>query len=300
MGFTYQTYPIVGGTVLIIERVQSQNYAAGSAGWAIDADGDAEFNNVVVRGTLITGPDGTQHIAVNGSDAPQGIAFYTGEPDETFPGVIQPDFDASELEVTYSSPLVAGHGGASLILATGRTGADLDRISLEAQSIDAAADVVEIDAAGGTYFLLDNDGSGQRAQINAPRIFLLDTSISNSAGCVVTGGDLFRIGQAWIGTGTTPLAGTWVDTAGSRFAYTKDATGRVQVRGRVSGGGAGATIVTLPAGFRPSSNLDFSMRSGTTLCGVGVSTGGVLTVTANLATASAGGINLDVIIFPTL
>jgi hypothetical protein len=32
-------------------QIKSSNYSSGSTGWAIDADGDAEFNNVVVRGT---------------------------------------------------------------------------------------------------------------------------------------------------------------------------------------------------------------------------------------------------------
>jgi hypothetical protein len=32
--------------------IRSSNYAAGSAGWMIDGDGNAEFNNVTVRGTI--------------------------------------------------------------------------------------------------------------------------------------------------------------------------------------------------------------------------------------------------------
>jgi len=36
----------------------SSNYVAGVSGWAIDGDGDAEFNSALVRGDLITGPSG--------------------------------------------------------------------------------------------------------------------------------------------------------------------------------------------------------------------------------------------------
>ncbi|MGT5392810.1 phage tail tip fiber protein, partial [Escherichia coli] len=32
--------------------IQSNNYVAGSAGWKLDKAGDAEFNNVTVRGVV--------------------------------------------------------------------------------------------------------------------------------------------------------------------------------------------------------------------------------------------------------
>lgn len=86
MGFTYQTYPIVGGTVLIIERVQSQNYVAGSAGWAIAANGDAEFSNLVARGTFVSGDGTGKHIVING--AAGVIELWTGDPAQELPGSI--------------------------------------------------------------------------------------------------------------------------------------------------------------------------------------------------------------------
>ena len=56
---------ITGGTITAQEIVldtdgsaavlKSSNYSAGSAGWKIDSDGNAEFNDVTVRGALITG-----------------------------------------------------------------------------------------------------------------------------------------------------------------------------------------------------------------------------------------------------
>jgi hypothetical protein len=39
--------------------IKSGNYSAGSAGWQIKANGDAEFNNVTVRGTIGTSSIGT-------------------------------------------------------------------------------------------------------------------------------------------------------------------------------------------------------------------------------------------------
>lgn len=48
--------PITAGTVLIRSDIRSQNFVAGSAGWRIEADGDAEFNSVIIRGgTVVSG-----------------------------------------------------------------------------------------------------------------------------------------------------------------------------------------------------------------------------------------------------
>lgn len=45
--------PIVAGDQLVRNRIRSPNYVTGVAGWTINRDGSAEFNNVVVRGTVI-------------------------------------------------------------------------------------------------------------------------------------------------------------------------------------------------------------------------------------------------------
>lgn len=301
MGFQPQVAETVAGTTLIIEAIQSQNYVAGTSGWSIAADGTAEFNNVTVRGKLITGPTGTQHIEVNGSDAPQGIAFYTGQPQETFPGVIQPDFDASSLTISMSSPLVAGHAGASLVLSTDKTTPASDSLQMGAAAVDISGTSNYLHGDGGIYVGLDVDGTGDYVDLQAPRIFLRDTSVSNANGAVMIGGDLLRISQQWFGTAATPLVNSWVDVAGARFGYTKDATGRVQLRGEVISGTAGQ-ITTLPVGFRPTQSMEWVCRAqnGTTMCAVFVSTTGAVTVTANLATAETGGVRLDMISFPTL
>lgn len=45
--------PIVGGTALRIPAIQSPNYNPGVAGWIIKINGDAEFNNLTVRGEFL-------------------------------------------------------------------------------------------------------------------------------------------------------------------------------------------------------------------------------------------------------
>lgn len=56
--------PIVAGEELIRTGIRSSNYAAGLAGWRVARNGDAEFNDVLIRGELIVGPDPGQHIEV--------------------------------------------------------------------------------------------------------------------------------------------------------------------------------------------------------------------------------------------
>lgn len=63
--------PITAGTVLVREAIQSQNYAPGTAGWWIGSAGDAEFNNLTLRGQFL----GNDYVI---SEA--GIFFYSGTP----------------------------------------------------------------------------------------------------------------------------------------------------------------------------------------------------------------------------
>jgi hypothetical protein len=46
---------IVGGTSLVIDRINSPNYVTGVSGWTINQDGSAEFNNVTIRGGTTIG-----------------------------------------------------------------------------------------------------------------------------------------------------------------------------------------------------------------------------------------------------
>jgi len=63
--------PIVGGNVLRRPAIQSPNFVHGTSGWTINADGTAEFNNLIIRGTFL------------GSDfelSNNGFFLYTGTP----------------------------------------------------------------------------------------------------------------------------------------------------------------------------------------------------------------------------
>jgi hypothetical protein len=280
MGFQYVVPAVVGGTVLIIERIQSQNYVTTVSGWAINADGTAEFKDVILIGGMFsTDTPPNPRVVINDPAYPNEIVMYTGSPDETAPARIQPVDSGGTIYMRLRAPATTAVPSPAEILMEANEGSGTRNIEISTDDYDLFADTTTID---GFTSLRLGDGTD----------YLTVVSLPNSV-------EIRLEGETWHGTAATPLAGTWVDTAGSRFGYFVDATGRVQVRGRVSGGGAGATVVTLPVGYRPTSNLEFTMRAGTVVSAVSVSTAGVLTVTANLATASASGINLDCISFPT-
>lgn len=58
--------PIVAGDTLVREAIQSEPYVAGTTGWRIERAGNAEFNNVDIRGNLeVSGAGGTLEINVD-------------------------------------------------------------------------------------------------------------------------------------------------------------------------------------------------------------------------------------------
>ena len=67
--------PIVGGITLRIPAIQSPDYVAGVSGWSIFIDGTAEFNNVTIRGTFITGTVPGAHVTITGG---QILIFDSG------------------------------------------------------------------------------------------------------------------------------------------------------------------------------------------------------------------------------
>ncbi|MFC9596255.1 hypothetical protein ACFTUC_41485, partial [Streptomyces sp. NPDC056944] len=60
---------ILAGDVLLREAIQSPDYAAGAAGWSINRDGTAEFNDVTVRGEIISGT-ATDYVKVTPTPVP--------------------------------------------------------------------------------------------------------------------------------------------------------------------------------------------------------------------------------------
>lgn len=82
---------LAAGIVLVRPALRSPGYVAGSAGWTVNLDGSAEFNDVTVRGTLqssnfVTGVSGWQllnsghaefnDVTIRGGTSLGGNAFY--------------------------------------------------------------------------------------------------------------------------------------------------------------------------------------------------------------------------------
>lgn len=136
MGFVFQTPETVGGTVLIIERIESQNYVAGVSGWTIEADGDAEFNDLTIRGSGVFGPNPGKHVDIN-ETFPGAIGIFTGEPDEVQPGLFGPDTAGpTELRTTMRAPQHSGTSHVAEIWAS-TNDADQSQIVLNAEFISA-------------------------------------------------------------------------------------------------------------------------------------------------------------------
>ena len=82
------------GDITMRGSVESFNYASGEAGWSIRSNGDAEFNDVVVRGSLITDDGGVVSSAVISEDATKQVRFWAGssyEDRENAPWIVYND-----------------------------------------------------------------------------------------------------------------------------------------------------------------------------------------------------------------
>jgi hypothetical protein len=67
---TFQN-PATGGVTLVQPAIESPDYSPGVSGWHIDVDGSAEFNDLSLRGTF----SGTNYVIND-----KGIFFYSGPP----------------------------------------------------------------------------------------------------------------------------------------------------------------------------------------------------------------------------
>lgn len=158
---------IVAGNVLVREAIQSENYVAGSDGWKIAANGDAEFNNVTVRGELIAA-NGADYVKVSPNPVP-GIDFMSGSVDVTAPArigfntsagtafeITGPNYSGySPSSISFDEDMLHLFGNSQLILQA--QGTALVRGSEVQLGGNSAASQVRINGNAGTvvYFGID-------------------------------------------------------------------------------------------------------------------------------------------------
>lgn len=115
------------GSIAVGEYIESTGYVAGSAGWRIDGNGNAEFSNAVVRGTVYatageftgTVKAGTTILGSSATEYGTGNGFYAGLDSTTYkwrvgdPTGARIQWDGSGVEVYNSSnQLTLSSGGA--------------------------------------------------------------------------------------------------------------------------------------------------------------------------------------------
>lgn len=131
--------------------------------------------------------------------------------------------------------------------------------------------------------------------------------IDNDTGDVQLDGDLTVGGSIVQDSWTAPtLAGTWSNYGGGYqdAGYLKDSLGFIHLRGLLLAGGAGDTIFTLPAGYRPSAKLIFSVQVSDSGVGyvhgrVDVDTDGTVDLIVPSTVASGDWVSLDGVNFDT-
>jgi hypothetical protein len=309
----WQVPAIVGGTTLIISDIRSQNYVTAVSGWAIFANGDAEFFNVFIRGNFSNGLPGTKHIEI--LQGTNSIDFYTGSPDEVVKGKLLIDAEAGVSGdngfVRLVAPTMTGVAGdvASLELRT-RTAPDqpvseTQLFSLYGRLGGSVTSVLWNEVSGNKYVQIDADGLATLTVDGGAFVRLqgsgwTDNLIADAPGAWRLENEIWHIVGS--GGGEPAFAGNWAVSGGFAVGFYKDATGRVQLRGRaLEAIAASTTIFTLPVGYHPSQSMSWPVKTnndGGTISWLTVSAAGAVTLLGNVAQGRIQTI-LDAVSFPT-
>lgn len=228
MGFANS---IIGGAAALIRAaIKSPNYVPSSAGWTINKDGSSEFNNIIARGTVVTGNPAAGHVIIDND----GIHVY----DSTNTLV-------AELRV---------NGATDGLLEVNAIAADF--ISMHADA-PVGSGVQDLTIAPAIGFNSISSPTGKK-------LFLM-----GGGGAAVDNGFMERstngIVEPWISLVASYPAG-WSTWPGfNDLEYRLDSTGRVWFRGLVQIAASNGTGVkfTMPAGYRPAVRTQLMIPLGT-------------------------------------
>lgn len=288
--------PIVGGTALRIPAIQSPNYSPGVAGWIVKINGDAEFNNLTIRGTFL-GAD----FILNSS----GLFIYNGTPAAgNLIASIAAAGGTDSFGNTYLSDIVSYQGLGFVALSSGNllSGLTADGYSkaglvgsggvntLYATSpVDSTSfpNPADHSLIGGTRTVTPQSAAGFPHHEFDGTLWLNDPAIKavNNANTWTP--------ETWH---TPTFAANWATTGtlngNSTFQgmqYRKDAEDNVWISGGAVSSGAGGTVFTLPSGYLNSSRRHllpcwiFDSSAGTTIGSFAqVTETGVVNIAASL------------------
>jgi len=156
--------PIVAGTTLVRQAVQSRNYVAGVSGWRIGADGSSEFNSGTFRGDLIVGTPANGEVIISTTVPSDVSSFYGADttPDQVFIGQ-QASTGDYWYEIagmfTGSSPNMPFHAEGFVHSGT------VFEIMRATQTVGASVGFITIGLVAGTHITL---GAGVTGSIGLP------------------------------------------------------------------------------------------------------------------------------------
>lgn len=103
---------------LVRQQMQSEGFVTGVTGWLLERNGNAEFNNVLIRGDLSTGPPAPYVQILNGSAT---VDFYSANVFQTAPGHVGVDAVYPDA-VTIEGPAISGNTPALISVGNGTPG----------------------------------------------------------------------------------------------------------------------------------------------------------------------------------
>lgn len=279
MGLTPAEEPVTAGTTLILSDIRSQNYVAGTSGWIVEADGDAEFNNLTVRGELfVTGDDGSQ-VSVekynnSGSIQPR-IFLEPGDPagfggydpatiyaQEAFPS--DPD-RILELDIVSPGWNFPAAKTAQIRLKSNNVTATIEQvIELLGRTV-----VKDVSGSNGSLYIQSALQVGNQSNNQNYRfaVSATDGTLSWSAGTIAADTNLYRSAADTLKTDDSLIIGATLSNATDGMAYR-----RGQVFTPLISNAAAASFtqavnfpVAFPAGVVPTISLNVADASGATL-----------------------------------
>ena len=300
---------ILAGTSLAIAQIQSPNYVPGVSGWCIFQNGDAEFNDGTFRGYIIGG----SLFLYNGTPGPGTlVASSTPLTADPFGNVTQPGGFTVYNGTAYAQLHINSVFGAALEQVTGATseaahgafyqavvnkglaneiiesnwlgpGSTSGGVQALVQLVSAAADGSTL--AGGVIYNLLSGVLTNFAHWNYEGFAVDAGSVTAVKPGTGTSDANPAVGESWH---SMTLANSWANVAGFAVAqYRKIGSppNSVEIIGAINAAAAtAATFFTLPAGYRPASNIPVCSMGENASLPAGLSpwiectTGGVLSV----------------------